>query len=91
MIIDCRTFDALPDRGASQACHVFVDGREIRMVWYVDTEAGIVKTLDALGDGVARMASPDEALPELVRGVCEDRGDGVLSRTLCGRVELRPL
>ena len=53
MIINVREWPKLPDYGRSERerrYQVFVDGRRIQGVWYVDTEAGIVKTLHFLYD-----------------------------------------
>lgn len=50
MIIDCRTWHTLPDRGESQRRRVFVDGKEIIGVWYLDTDLGLVKTFQIFQD-----------------------------------------
>jgi hypothetical protein len=50
VIIDCRTWAKLPDHGESQRSRVFLNGREIEGVWYLDTDAGIVKTFSILQD-----------------------------------------
>jgi hypothetical protein len=50
MIIDCGTWHELPDGGKSQRRRVFVDGREISGVYYLDTDAGFVKTYKILQD-----------------------------------------
>ena len=101
MILDCRTWKDLPDHGESQRRRVFVDGVEQRQVWYVDTDAQLVKTFDVYGDGHAYATAtgfrgdrtnPDVRAAELLSDDpdVEDR-DGILSRTVRGRVELRPL
>lgn len=83
MIIDCTKWKRPEDVDDRR---VFVDGEQIDHVWYVDTEAGIVKTLNVFGDGVAKYA-PNYSKAELPPGV-EDRGDRVLSKTIKGKVWL---
>lgn len=50
MIIDCRKWRGKEDADRER-CIVHVDGQEIRGVFYVDTDAGLVKTYDVFGDG----------------------------------------
>lgn len=113
MIIDCRTWGDLPDNGKSERRRVFVDGREITGVWYVDTDAGLVKTfhLGQTGDQDAaeffnlRAKQWEQAR---IRGKAysghgfnrksvpaeweiEAPIDGVISRTIHGKVELKEL
>jgi hypothetical protein len=44
-----------------------VDGSEVADVWYVDTEAGIVRRYDVLGDGLAHniYEAGNERVPSL--------------------------
>jgi hypothetical protein len=90
MIIDCNTWSNLPDRGESQRRRVFVDGVEVHGVWYVDTEAGIAKTYHVVLGGTVtssrfkRLMVPDD-------WEIEAPLDGVVSRTIRGQVELKPL
>ncbi len=92
MIIDCRLWWADPDRMARERVHVFIDGVEIKQVWYVDTEAGFVKTYDVLEDGAVhsswdisklRLDSSFTANWEMPLG-------GAASKTIHGSIELRP-
>ncbi len=84
MVIDCRSeeFKSNPQR-----LKVFLDGVEIKQVFYVDTDKGILKTYDVLGDG-APHSSQDLLTSELDRGLREGwemPPDGVVSKTLRGR------
>lgn len=54
MIIDCRAWQTLPDRGEALRRRVFVDGKEIIGVWYVDTDRSMVKTYQIFQDADAR-------------------------------------
>jgi hypothetical protein len=95
-VVNCRIYDApdadggVADGGVTRAAmggSCFVDGREIKQVWYADTEAGIVKTYDVLGDGKAHPGR--EFAPADFPGREVDAPlDGVLSETLRGKVEL---
>lgn len=49
MIVDVRTWTPA-DREHYRGARVLLDGREIPEVWYVDTDAGIVKTYAVLFD-----------------------------------------
>ena len=75
--------------------HCFVDGKEIALVWYADTEAGIVKTYDVLRDGKVYMTSDIKALAALdirvkrFHGKIELPEGGIMSETLRGKVELK--
>lgn len=91
MIIDCRKWSKLPDKGASERKVVFVDGVQVNQVWYVDTYDGYVKTHDVFCDGIPRALTDDNR--GLLAGdppLFEDEG-GILSKTIYGRVELKPL
>jgi hypothetical protein len=52
VIIDCTNWTNLSsaEMGAGR-CRVFVDDRELRQVWYVDTDLNFVRTYDVLGNG----------------------------------------
>lgn len=83
MIIDCRTWKFLPDRGMSQRHEVYVDGSKVQSVWYVDTEQGFVKTYFSGLIGFIRELYPAEWELEV---------DGTLVvRTIRGKVELKPI
>lgn len=71
----------------------FVDGREIRQVFYADTREGIVKTYNAFGDGAihaARCFDADlrKAIGQKSFHRLEAHVDGVYELTLRGRIEL---
>lgn len=77
---------------------VFVDGIEIKLVFYVDTEAGIVKTYDVFRNGLIRSTAGRELLSELLKVYTpsdfpgrevECPKNGVMSETLRGKVEIR--
>jgi hypothetical protein len=61
-----------PEQNEFIGGRVTVDGIEIRLVWYIDTDAGVVKTYDVFGDGKPH---------------CRCAGD-LISRTITGEVEL---
>lgn len=64
-----------------------LDGKEVKQVWYVDTEAGIVKTYDVLHDGVVHPGW--NYLPKDFPNRDVDCSEGSpLSETLRGKVEL---
>lgn len=80
---------------AGSPARCLVDGKEINCVWYADTEAGIVKTYDVLGDGKAHATreligfgtlSVDSMVVN--HRLVEAPIDGVVSVTLSGKVEL---
>lgn len=93
MISDCRTWKTEEDCEKGRL-RVFVDDVEIRQVWYLDTESGIVKTYDVLGDDKAHL-SREVAI--LVKGGLQLSGDvelpidGVASKTIHGNVRTEPL
>ena len=60
MVIDVRQWSEA-DRARFAGATVYVDGREIHGVWFVDTDAGIVKSYYVLAD------APDDT----VRRFCE--------------------
>ena len=71
---------------------LLLDGREIKSVWYVDTEAGIVKSYEVFGEGklayycdedTIRMRFPD-GVPENVDAPLND----IFSITLKGKIEM---
>ena len=88
MILDAREIKKLPFEAQLEARRrVFLDGVEVNLVWFVDTDEGYVRTLDVFGDGVRYSAS---GLRE--EGKMADDWDdieGVASRTLFGRIELK--
>lgn len=69
-----------------------LDGKEIKQVWYADTEAGIVKTYDVLGDGVPHAVRRGYVAAHEVSDFpgreIDAPLDGVLSETLHGKVEI---
>jgi len=90
MILNTREDPWSPDTAAWVPSEVFLDGRKIEQVWYVDTEATQVKTYDVLGDGAAHAAQEKLPWPE----EAEALGDGIgpMSITLRGtRVEVRKM
>jgi hypothetical protein len=54
MIIDVRTWTDAERERYRGSC-VFVNGCEVPKVWYVDTDAGIVKTYAVLFDATAEL------------------------------------
>lgn len=96
MIIDCRKWSSDPDRMAREQSRVFVDGVEIKQVWYVDTDAGFVCSYDVLGDGKAH-ATRERIDPEVIIAARAKEVEpwdmpenGAMSKTVRGQVELRP-
>ena len=91
MIIDCRTWHKLTPRQVETVRRrVFVNGLEVLQVWYLDTDAGYVKTYDVFGDGKAHSTQSVKPISADGFEAIEDAG-GIWSRTLWGRIELRPL
>jgi len=98
MILDySRNPDGENERRWFKRGRVLVDGVEIKSAWYVDTEAGVVKTYDIFRDGKfatatdrAPINAPFECwVPENFPGrEVECPPHGVLSETLRGKVEL---
>jgi hypothetical protein len=94
VIIDCRN----PTPSTAERQRVFVDGAEIRLVWYLDTELGLVRTYDVLGDGKPHSTlaplSPDATRKRDIESGVEGWDmplDGLMSKAIYGAVELRPL
>ena len=99
MIIDLHSYPYSPEaekalelvgKGTPYRC--FLDGKEIKQVWYVDTDAGIVKTMDVFGDDKTyhRYSLDGEKLAALL-GSGRDIDapfDKAISETLRGNVEL---
>jgi len=89
MIIDCRSKDFIPGR---DSCRVFVDGKEIQKAFYVDTDAGFVRTY-AITEEAALICSHD-ITPELREIGMREGWDmpigGPISKTVRGVVELVP-
>jgi hypothetical protein len=99
--VNWREMDSFP-AGLVERCmggKVFVDGVEIKLAWYVNTETGIVKTYDVFHDGNPRpvIKSPGW-LGAAIRDYYTEKHfpgrevdcpvDGALSETLRGKVEL---
>jgi hypothetical protein len=92
MIIDYRTKIWPADFDHNAKYELSVDGVDAaRGAWFIDTEAGIVKTYDVLGDGLRhtteellkyRKSLPNEEDLELPPGFAA-------SRVLRGKVEFR--
>lgn len=86
VIWDC----ASPDFDRSRTWRIFVDGREINEVFYLDTDAGFVRTYDVLGtgdvigapayDGYGKPIDPDPSW--------EGGGTGVYWKTIHGVVTM---
>lgn len=94
MIIDCRTKEGC-ELAVRNRWRCFLNGKEIRLVWYVDTEGGFIRTLDVLGDGEPHPVR--RGFGTVCYQTSDFRGrdvqaplDGVLSETLYGHIELRP-
>jgi hypothetical protein len=53
MILDFKHRASYPSGiiGSYFGCKCFVNGQEVKQVWFIDTEAGLVRTYDVLGDG----------------------------------------
>lgn len=90
MIIDCRSQEFQSNSRLRR--RVFIDGTEIHGVFYVDDELGIVRTYHVVEDAdVMACAALSRELE--ARGVREGWDmplGGVVSKTLYGKVELRP-
>jgi hypothetical protein len=92
MIIDCRSeeFRNNPERLRRR---VYVDGVEILAVWYVDTDAGFVRTYGVL-ENTDPISSRNLSKALIERGEREGwdipADGGPVSKTVYGRVELRP-
>ena len=70
----------------------FVDGVEIKQVWYANTETGVVKTYDVLRDDRVYASSDAEAIAKALLQPSvelEILRDSALSETLRGRVEIK--
>ena len=70
----------------------FVDGVEIKQVWYANTETGVVKTYDVLRDDRVYASSDAEAIAKALLQPSvelEILHDSALSETLRGRVEIK--
>ena len=81
MIYDCRNGIMPP-----VASRVFVDGVEIPEVWYSDDVAGVVKTYWVSDDREPHAAW--DKVPFYRDAVSDGE---LMSRTIYGKVELRPL
>jgi hypothetical protein len=96
MVIDCRSneykYAAITDPEGVRK-RVFVDGAEVQGVWYVDTEAGFVKTyhIDSAHPFPmnVNMLTPEQ-LEDWTKQGYELPADGAVSRTIYGKIELRP-
>lgn len=84
-VANFRPMNGLAHKAIGGSC--FVDGREIKQAWFVDTEAGIVKTYDVLGDGKLHSGREFTSADFPGREV-ESPWDGVVSETLHGKVDL---
>lgn len=94
MIIDCRTWKTA-EQILYERRRVFVDGIEIKQVWYVDTEAGFVCSFDVLGDGKVH-ATREKLDPEVIAKARDTETEfwdmplgGAISKTVRGVVELK--
>lgn len=82
MILDYNKYGPLEREYNSG--NVLVDGRVIRAVFYVDTEAGFVRSYDVLGDGKAHSIHEDVTVEQPF----ELREGAVYFKTVRGVVEL---
>ena len=96
MIYNFRQYDADPEMkrrcDSVRRWRLLLDGAEVRLVWYIDAEAGLVKTYDVWGDGkIYGIAQRMEDVPAgaVARGEVEKAGD-LYSTTLRGTVTLIP-
>ncbi len=62
---------------------VTLDGTEIKLVWYANSETGVVKTYDVSGDGQIYLSRNSIVSSREVEDV-----DGVWSMTLRGKVRM---
>jgi hypothetical protein len=98
MIIDCREASWIASFPENRK-RVLVDGVEIRQVFYVDTDAGFVRTYDVLGDAQAHATR--EMIEANIIAAARDKDyagsnsepwdmplDGVMSKYVRGVVEL---
>lgn len=93
MTIDCRQWVNIERE--PQRYRVFVNGVEIHQVWYVDTDAGMVRSFDVLGDKHPHASLAIARNPEWARRA-EACGwdlpiDGVASKTVWGIVTLKAI
>jgi hypothetical protein len=90
LIIDFRSDDPKEKTLAYQhvGSHCFLDGKEIQQAYYVDTDAGIAKSYDVLGDGKVHETYERSEWPEGVEEI--GHGSGIMSITLHGRVQILP-
>lgn len=92
--------DSFP-AGLAERCRggkVFVDGVEIKLAWYVNTETGIVKTYNVFHDGKPYSTARGDGWLNPFIDYYREEGfyprkvecpkDGALSETLRGKVEL---
>lgn len=84
LILDYTAMGPAERRFQGGTCHV--DGRFIRMAFYIDVEKGIVRDMDIAGD--SRVYMVHDLLPAHVvdEGKLELRHDGVYFKTLRGKV-----
>lgn len=62
-----------------------MDGKDIRACFWIDTEAGIAKTYDVLGDGKAYLF---DKLPIVDRAFAKATESGIAYKTVRGSIEL---
>ncbi len=85
-VTDCHWW--APEQFIQKRRRVFVDGREVAGVWYVDERRGFVKTYYLDHKSLSSICNTRR--PEDYPGrEIEDVG-GVLSETIYGKVELKP-
>jgi len=93
MIIDFRSHDpavkAQAAKLAGKGYRCFVDGKEIDKPWYIDTDAGVVKSYDVLGDGQYHQPHERTEWPAGVECLDIEHG-GLMSKTICGVVRIEP-
>lgn len=97
MIIDCGTWkNKTREEIEQERFTVLVDGKEISHVFYLDTDAGFVRTFDVFGDGkvwttcsVGIQIPVQEFAQKSLREAWELPENGVASKTIHGVVELR--
>jgi hypothetical protein len=83
MIINVREKPFSQDTASNFGKSVFVDGKLVNRVWYVDTERRIVKSYDVFGDGIAHTVNDEMVQNHSLAGLeCLD--NWVLSKTVSG-------
>lgn len=85
MILDCSA----PDWKTCIRRRIFVDGEEIKSVWYVDTDACVVKTYDVLDR--CDVAITVLGYAGVIDASWDAPPDGVFSKTLHGAITIETI